>query len=377
MAKSAQGKELLELYDKLQTAAGKAADSPADEDRALDLLAQMADCHVSTEILMETQMGKLIRKLTKHTCAGIQKGAGKLVEQWKQVVAAEARGGGGGKEKDQERGRKEGEREGKRSGESERGSDGGKEGGKPGRGGDDSREDVKSVGNGGSGANGANGASGGKERDGAKGNAAEKAKGAGGAAAVPFKTKMLIKTGDVMRDRPREAVLQALCLVAGEVQGEEEERARAVDVTSVAMEVETELWRKYGATKDLKQRGQLRLAYVASQANTADIFTKALPPGDHQRFCTMLACFALLDWSCDLLFPPTLPMGEHRLEHRTKHIALRYFLARELQQRGQLRLTYVATRANIADIFTKALPPGDHQRFCTLLGLVPTLPHLL
>ncbi|CAI7802864.1 unnamed protein product, partial [Closterium sp. NIES-53] len=58
---------------------------------------------------------------------------------------------------------------------------------------------------------------------------------------------------------------------------------------------------------------------------------------------------------------------EHRLEHRTKHIALRYFLARELQQRGQLRLAYVASEANTADIFTKALPPGDHQRFCTLL----------
>ncbi|CAI7860917.1 unnamed protein product, partial [Closterium sp. NIES-54] len=68
---------------------------------------------------------------------------------------------------------------------------------------------------------------------------------------------------------------------------------------------------------------------------------------------------------------------EHSLEHRTKHIALRYFLARELQQRGQLRLAYVATRANTADIFTKALPPGDHQRFTTVLGLVPTLPHLL
>ncbi|CAI7877522.1 unnamed protein product [Closterium sp. NIES-54] len=67
---------------------------------------------------------------------------------------------------------------------------------------------------------------------------------------------------------------------------------------------------------------------------------------------------------------------EHRLEHRTKHIALRYFLARELQQRGQLRLAYVATRANTADVFTKALPPGDHQRFVTMLGLVPTLPHL-
>ncbi|CAI7901018.1 unnamed protein product [Closterium sp. NIES-54] len=68
---------------------------------------------------------------------------------------------------------------------------------------------------------------------------------------------------------------------------------------------------------------------------------------------------------------------EHRLEHRTKHIALRYFLARELQQRGQLRLAYVASEANTADIFTKTLAPGDHQRFCTLLGLVPTWPHLL
>ncbi|CAI6009044.1 unnamed protein product [Closterium sp. NIES-65] len=68
---------------------------------------------------------------------------------------------------------------------------------------------------------------------------------------------------------------------------------------------------------------------------------------------------------------------EQRLEHRTKHIALRYFLARELQQRGQLRLAYVASEANTADIFTKALAPCDHQRFCTQLGLVPALPYLL
>ncbi|CAI7848995.1 unnamed protein product [Closterium sp. NIES-53] len=66
---------------------------------------------------------------------------------------------------------------------------------------------------------------------------------------------------------------------------------------------------RYFLARELQQRGQLRLAYVASEANTADIFTKALPPGDHQRFCTMLACFALLDWSCHLLFSPTLPMG--------------------------------------------------------------------
>ncbi|CAI7891028.1 unnamed protein product [Closterium sp. NIES-54] len=58
-----------------------------------------------------------------------------------------------------------------------------------------------------------------------------------------------------------------------------------------------------------------------------------------------------LDWSTD-----------------NKHIALRYFLARELQQRGQLRLAYVASQANTADIFTKALQPCDHQRLCTMLG---------
>ncbi|CAI7911788.1 unnamed protein product [Closterium sp. NIES-54] len=52
----------------------------------------------------------------------------------------------------------------------------------------------------------------------------------------------------------------------------------------------------------------------------------------------------------------------------TKHIALRYFLARELQQRGQLRLAYVASEANTADVFTKALAPCDHQRCCTQLG---------
>ncbi|CAI7742735.1 unnamed protein product, partial [Closterium sp. NIES-54] len=61
---------------------------------------------------------------------------------------------------------------------------------------------------------------------------------------------------------------------------------------------------------------------------------------------------------------------EHRLKHGTKHIALRYFLARDLHQRGQLRLAYVASQANTADVFTKALQPCDHQCFCTVLGLV-------
>ncbi|CAI7738601.1 unnamed protein product, partial [Closterium sp. NIES-53] len=108
-----------------------------------------------------------------------------------------------------------------------------------------------------------------------------------------------------------------------------------------------------------------------------------LSPPPHLPVLVLL-CFALLitpHFGYGVLYVDNKAMiplcQEHRLEHITKHIALRYFLARELQQRGQLRLAYVATRANTADIFTKALPPGDHQRFSTVLGLVPTLPHLL
>ncbi|CAI7814229.1 unnamed protein product [Closterium sp. NIES-54] len=69
---------------------------------------------------------------------------------------------------------------------------------------------------------------------------------------------------------------------------------------------------------------------------------------------------------------------EHRLEHRTKHIALRYFLARELQQRGQLCLAYVASMSNTADIFTKALPLTycDYNNFYHREGILQsfTLP---
>ncbi|CAI7782947.1 unnamed protein product [Closterium sp. NIES-54] len=73
--------------------------------------------------------------------------------------------------------------------------------------------------------------------------------------------------------------------------------------------------------------------------------------------------YLLIDLGEQPRSPPVLYVDNKAMialcqEHRTKHIALRYFLARELQQRGQLRLAYVATRANTADIFNKALPPA-------------------
>ncbi|CAI7806310.1 unnamed protein product [Closterium sp. NIES-54] len=124
-----------------------------------------------------------------------------------------------------------------------------------------------------------------------------------------------------------------------------------------------------------------RSSFVLSSSCEAEIYAGAMATQE-LRWLTYLLT--------DLGEPPRSPLvlyvdnkamlalcQEHRLEHRTKHIALRYFLARELQQRGQLRLAYMASQANTIDVFTKALQPCDHQRFCTVLGLVPTMPHLL
>ncbi|CAI7840532.1 unnamed protein product [Closterium sp. NIES-53] len=124
-----------------------------------------------------------------------------------------------------------------------------------------------------------------------------------------------------------------------------------------------------------------RSSSVLSSSCEAEIYATAMAAQELRWLTYLLTDLGERPRSPPMLYVDNKAMialcQEHRLEHRTKHIALRYFLARELQQRGLFRLAHVATRANTADIFTKALPPGDHQRFCTLLGLVPTLPHLL
>ncbi|CAI7892944.1 unnamed protein product, partial [Closterium sp. NIES-53] len=64
---------------------------------------------------------------------------------------------------------------------------------------------------------------------------------------------------------------------------------------------EAEIYARAMATQELRwltylltDLGEPPRSPPVLNANTADIFTKALQPCDHQRFCTMLACFALL-----------------------------------------------------------------------------------
>ncbi|CAI7848255.1 unnamed protein product [Closterium sp. NIES-54] len=124
-----------------------------------------------------------------------------------------------------------------------------------------------------------------------------------------------------------------------------------------------------------------RSSFVLSSRCEAEIYAGAIAAQELRWLTYLLTDLGEAPRSPPVLYVDNKAMlalcQEHRLEHRMKHIALRYFLARELQQRGQLRLAYVASQANTADVFTKALQPCDHQRFCTVLGLVPIVPHLL
>ena len=46
---------------------------------------------------------------------------------------------------------------------------------------------------------------------------------------------------------------------------------------------------------------------------------------------------------------------------KTKHIAIKYHYVRELVQDKEVKMEYVHTKEQIADIFTKALPKDAHE----------------
>jgi hypothetical protein len=54
-------------------------------------------------------------------------------------------------------------------------------------------------------------------------------------------------------------------------------------------------------------------------------------------------------------------MADNPVEHsRTKHTAIRYHFLRDHQQKGDIKIAYINTKDQLADIFTK---PLDEQTF--------------
>jgi hypothetical protein len=60
---------------------------------------------------------------------------------------------------------------------------------------------------------------------------------------------------------------------------------------------------------------------------------------------------------------------DHRFSERTKHVEIKYFFLREHVADGQIKLVYVETSLNIADIFTKPLGKALFERHRLSLGL--------
>src|SRR5699024_9496829 len=57
-------------------------------------------------------------------------------------------------------------------------------------------------------------------------------------------------------------------------------------------------------------------------------------------------------------------MADNPVEHsRTKHIAIQYHFLRDHQQKGDIEISYINTKDQLADIFTK---PLDEQTFTKL-----------
>ncbi|CAI7816981.1 unnamed protein product [Closterium sp. NIES-54] len=90
-----------------------------------------------------------------------------------------------------------------------------------------------------------------------------------------------------------------------------------------------------------------RSSFILSSSCEAEIYAGAMAAQELHWLTYLLTNLGEAPCSPPVLYVDNKAMlalcQEHRLEHRTKHIALRYFLALELQQRGQLRLAYVAS----------------------------------
>lgn len=55
---------------------------------------------------------------------------------------------------------------------------------------------------------------------------------------------------------------------------------------------------------------------------------------------------------------------------RSKHIKIKYHFNRDYVQKGVVKLEYISTNEQVADIFTKALPRGKHVFFRDKMGVM-------
>ncbi|CAI7913652.1 unnamed protein product [Closterium sp. NIES-53] len=97
-----------------------------------------------------------------------------------------------------------------------------------------------------------------------------------------------------------------------------------------------------------------RSSSVLSSSCEAEIYAGAMAAQELRWLTYLLTDLGEAPRSPPVLYVDNKAMLAHRREHRTKHIALRYFLGRELQQRGQLSLTCATTATTTTTTATTA-----------------------
>lgn len=63
------------------------------------------------------------------------------------------------------------------------------------------------------------------------------------------------------------------------------------------------------------------------------------------------------------------------MHSRTKHIAIRYHFLKEKVLEGEVKLEFVSTKEQVADIFTKPLPKENFEYLRMKLGVVAITSH--
>jgi hypothetical protein len=64
-------------------------------------------------------------------------------------------------------------------------------------------------------------------------------------------------------------------------------------------------------------------------------------------------------------------MADNPVEHsRTKHIDIRYHFLRDHQQKGDIKISYVSTHNQLADIFTKPLGEKTFRKLRNELNIL-------
>ncbi|MCO5591687.1 hypothetical protein L7F22_045678 [Adiantum nelumboides] len=142
----------------------------------------------------------------------------------------------------------------------------------------------------------------------------------------------------------------------------------------------------YHYIRERLSAGEISLAYVPTQDNLADLFTKALSRVRSLKLSAVHKWCLFHAWKLMHIMVEqedtanTIYIDSHNalavarnpvFHARTKHIEVHYHYVRERLSAREIVLAYVPTQDNLADIFTKALSREKLEAFRKALGLLP------